>query len=92
MNAEQKELFRLAILRVLDANRTRFGLGPAAVGHALAIYGFGAKEVGNGDGVQEELEYLSGKELVEEVRRTVSRENRCWRITADGIAFLDERS
>lgn len=79
----------MAILRVLDANRTRFGLGPAGIGHALPIYGFeGAKE----DGVAEELEYLGRKELVIEVLKVVSRENRAWRITEAGIGYLDARS
>ena len=40
MNAEQKELFRLAVLRVFDANRSRFGLGGEAVRHLAGLFGF----------------------------------------------------
>jgi hypothetical protein len=85
MNAEQTELFRKAILRVLDANRTRFGLTPKAIGIFCRPLGFepGEEEVAEG------IEYLTRKGMVEEVLKTVSRENRCWRITGSGIAFLD---
>src|SRR4030095_1075949 len=33
MNPQQRELFRLALLRVLDANQTRYGLGLTALAH-----------------------------------------------------------
>ena len=42
MNAEQRELFRLALLRVLDANHTRYGLGVAALCHLAGLFGFRA--------------------------------------------------
>ncbi len=82
---EQREVFRRAILRVLDANRTRFGLTPKAIGMFTWAHGFKPSE----DEVAGEIEYLTSKGLMEEVLKTVSRENRCWRITAEGIAFLD---
>jgi len=89
MTAEQRELFRLAILRVLDANRTRFGLSVQAMIHMLPMFGFsGAKE----ENVLDDIEYLSRRELVSEVLKVVSKENRCWRISQAGIGFLDARS
>ncbi len=96
MNAEQKELLRLAILRVMDANRTRFGLGIVAIGYHLNQFGFSAGNCGGQEKYAElladEIDYLTSKQLVEEVAKTVSRENRAWRLTSEGIAFLDQRS
>ena len=86
MNAEQKELFRKAILQVLDLNRTRFGLPPTAIRLHLGQFGFPGASV---EQIREEVDYLVGKNLVEEVLKTISRENRAWRITDAGIAFLD---
>ena len=40
MNAEQKELFREAVLRVLDMNRTRFGLPATAIRLHVGQFGF----------------------------------------------------
>ncbi|HSM84605.1 MAG TPA: hypothetical protein VLT16_00580 [Candidatus Limnocylindrales bacterium] len=87
MNAEQKELFRKGILRVLEANNTRFGLGVPAVCHSLAVFGFPDPSAAD---VQDGIEYLAGKGLVDEVMKYISRENRAWRISQKGIAFLDE--
>lgn len=89
MKPEQRELFRLAILRILDANRTRFGLGVPAIGHLMAQFGFPSP---SSQVVAEEVDYLAGKRLVEEVLKEVSRENRAWRITTEGIAFVDQRT
>jgi len=89
MNAEQRELFRLALLRVLDANHTRYGLGVAALCHLAGLFGFRAAPT---DDVADDMEYLKGKGVVEEVFKRVSRENRAWRITQQGVAYLDERS
>jgi hypothetical protein len=89
MNAEQKQLFRTAILQVLDLNRTRFGLPPTAVRLHLGRYGFGSATV---EQIQDELDYLVSKNLAEEVVKVVSKEVRAWRITSDGIGFLDAQS
>jgi hypothetical protein len=89
MTAEQRELFRLAILRVLDSNKTRFGLSVTAIIHVLPMFGFTG--VGKEE-VLDEVEYLSRRELAIEVLKVVSKENRAWRITEAGIGFLDARS
>lgn len=86
MTSEQKELFRKAILQVLDLNRTRFGLPASAIRLHIGQYGFLSAQV---EAIQEELDYLTAKNLAEEVVKVVSREVRAWRITTDGIAFLD---
>jgi len=96
MTPEQKELFRLSILRVLDANRTRFGIGIVALGHHLNIFGFNIATFKGDvqafhDAIADELQYLCDKGLAEEALKVVSKENRAWRITTDGIAYIDTR-
>lgn len=96
MTPEQKENFRLAILRVLDANRTRFGLGIVAIGHALRIFAFTAANFGGDmkamyDAIADELQYLGDKGLIEEALKVISKDNRSWRITDKGIGYIDER-
>ena len=88
MNAEQRELFRRALLEVLEANNTRFGLGSAALRHLIRPYGFERPEEKE---VREEVGYLEDKGLVAEVLKGVSPENRAWRITAAGRDYLAER-
>ncbi len=87
MTEQDKALLRKALLRVLDANRTRFGLGLPAIGHLVAPYGF---ESVKSEALADAVDYLEKHQLVEEVLKTVNRSNRCWRITDLGIAFLDE--
>lgn len=93
MNAEEKELFRKSLLRVMDANRTRFGLGVVALASRLELFGFTLGNLGGAEAahglILDELDYLVSKQLAEEVLKTVSKENRAWRITREGIAFLD---
>lgn len=93
MKPEQKELFRKAILQVLDANRTRFGMSMTALGLHLGSFGFSAVLFASAEEFQnaiaDEIEYLTGKSMVEEALKVVSRENRAWRITRAGIAFVD---
>jgi uncharacterized protein YlxP (DUF503 family) len=95
MNAEQTELFRKAILRVLDTNRSRFGLGVAAIGHLLAAYSFTVATFRGDAGafreaIADALQYLDDKGLTEEVRRETDAANRAWRLTNKGIAHVDE--
>ena len=96
MNPEQKEFFRLAILRVLDLNRTRYGLGTVALVHHLAQFDYSSRKFG-GDmkafesELMDALQYLTDKGLIEEALKVVSRENRAWRITTDGIAYIDSQ-
>ena len=88
MNAAQKELFRLAVLRVFDANRTRFGLGLEAVRHLAGLFGFVFPDR---EDTAEAIDYLARKQFLAETPKPISPENRVWRITEAGIAFLDEQ-
>jgi hypothetical protein len=86
MNAEQRPIFRTALLRVLETNNTRFGLEVPAMSLALGRFGFPGP---NPEDVKDEIAYLEGKGLVEEVLKKINREHRAWRISTEGLAFLD---
>ena len=77
---EKRELLRIAILRVLEANTSRFGLGITALIHMLGAYG----TVGAPDDVRFEVYYLHDKGFLTPVDKAISPENQCWRITAEG--------
>lgn len=79
-----------ALLKILDANRTRFGL--QAVTLELHLRGLGV--IASREEVIQALDYLSSREpaLVEETRPQINRENRAWRITQPGIRYADEHS
>lgn len=87
MDPNQREAFRLALLRVLDANRTRFGLQCPAITTHLALFGFRPTR----DQVLDEIDYLERKGFVEEALKVISRENRAWRLSDAGRAFLDQQ-
>jgi len=88
MTAAQQELFDLAILRVLDANRARYGLTAAATGHLMAEFGFPSP---NNDDVLDRIDYLSRKQVIEEVTKIIGKANRAWRITEAGLQYVDQR-
>jgi hypothetical protein len=85
MNTEQRELFRLALLRVLDANHTRFGLSLSALGHLVATFGFPNPQLRQ---LERELQYLEDKSHVASMVKSVSPENAAWRITAEGRDYI----
>ncbi|HOP99129.1 MAG TPA: hypothetical protein PLK78_17060 [Verrucomicrobiota bacterium] len=85
MKPEERENFRLAILRALDDNPTRWGLGLSAIAHHMLIYGYHSPTT---DDLQAELAYLEDKKLIAEALKGISPENRAWRITAEGRDFI----
>ena len=84
MHSEQRELFRIALLRVLDSNNTQYGLELTALAVLVSRYGFRVKP----EEVATEILYLADKQHVALVVKTISPENRAWRITADGRDYL----
>lgn len=84
LTPEQRELFRIAILRVLEANPTRFGLNETAI--AMHAFRFGFQP--DRPQTMQEIDYLRDKTFVEAVDKSVSPENRAWRITAAGRDYL----
>ncbi len=85
MNAEQRESFRLALLRVLEANNTQYGLGLAALGHLATTFGFSRARISD---VEREIVYLEDKGYAIQLVKPISPENRVWRITAEGRDYL----
>jgi hypothetical protein len=84
MTTEQEELLDIALLRVMDANNTRFGLGAQSLALLVNQYGFSPKvEV-----VQKRIGYLVGKGLVEATSKPLHPENETWRITSAGMDFV----
>ena len=82
MTAEQKETFRVAILRVLEERGSdQFGLSITAIQIFLGQFGFRATKP---EDIRLELQYLADKGLVLPVGKVISPENKSWRITADG--------
>lgn len=86
MNPAQQDLFDLAILRVLDANRSRWGLAASAIGHLMAPFGFPSPDE---DTLLDRIDYLVRKKFVEEVTKQASRASRAWRATTEGLNYLD---
>jgi hypothetical protein len=84
---EKTELFDIALLRVLDANNTLWGLQAQALGMFTREFGFSpsTSETVN------RLEYLTGKGMVEDVAKVLSKANRAWKITSTGRRYLDEQ-
>jgi hypothetical protein len=84
VQGQSLELFRVALLRVLALNNTRWGVPVDAVIHHCVQFAFRPTR----EQVVAELTYLVDKGLVAEVPRVISPENSCWRITAAGRDFL----
>ena len=86
MTPEQKEIFRTALLRVLEERGSdQFGLGVTAIQIFIGQFGFRATKA---EEIRIELQYLMDKGLVAPVGKTISPENKSWRITADGRDYL----
>lgn len=84
MNEAQLELFRAAILRVLDANSTRYGLTAEALVAHLPRFGFQEPT----DAVERELAYLQDKGFAAPTNKPLNPRNTAWRITAQGRDVL----
>lgn len=87
MNPAQQQLFDEAILRVLDANRARFGLTLDAIGHLMAQFGFPSPDR---NVLADRVDYVTRHGLIEEVAKETNKANRAWRITDAGINHLDK--
>jgi hypothetical protein len=88
MNTKQTELFAAAVLKVLEANNTQFGLTMPAVRLLVKQFGFNPSEAETTDA----LEYLAGKRLVQETPKVLVKINRAWKISDEGRQYLDERN
>lgn len=87
---ELKAPFRIALLKRMDSNRTRWGLRLAELKVLVTVDGFhGVTD----DEALDALDYwIRHGGCVEEVLKTANRGDRSWRITPAGIDWLDENS
>jgi hypothetical protein len=84
---QQLEYTRNVLLTLLAANNTRFGLqAPAIVLFARSSHSV----VLTADEAAEHMEYFVDKKLAVEVTKQIVRAARAWRITPDGLTYLDE--
>jgi len=80
------ELFATAVLKVLEANNTRFGLTVTAIRLLVRQFGFNRTETETLDA----LEYLADKKFVAESPKALVKINRAWKITDEGRQYLDD--
>jgi hypothetical protein len=85
---DQLELFSGAVLKVLDANNTRFGLNAPSIRLLVRQFGFNQTEEETTDA----LEYLADKRLVREFPKVLVKVNRAWKITDEGREYLDQNN
>lgn len=89
MTPELQKSIDEAILLQLDRSRTRLGHSVNAIIHLLREYELSAL---TDDLILDRLDYLTRKELIEEVLKVEHKAIRAWRITKSGIDFLDHRT
>lgn len=90
MNAEQEQLLDEAILRILDENDQRFGLGANALSHLVGRFGFTVDK----DAIVRRMEYMADTDIgyVRQVDKgNFNTAARTWRITAKGTNHLREQ-
>lgn len=88
MSPEQIEQFRICILQQLRAVGAEASLPAATLANGAKLAGFSHA---NEDVVRSAMAYLTDKQLVAAATKTISPENRRWRITAAGTDFLAEQ-
>jgi hypothetical protein len=87
MTTQQREQIRLGLLRYCDA-ADEYGLAASLL--LQFVRNEGLRRV-TAESLDAELAYLADKGLLAAVRKTISPENRSWRITAAGRDLLAER-
>jgi len=90
MTTKELELFDLAILRIMGANRTRFGLSAENVRLLMAKFGFPNADR---DMVLDRINFLSthpSEAPLCVVMGVGAKANRYWRITKQGLDYLDK--
>lgn len=85
MNPIEREQLRLSLLRFLEENPTKMGMGAGLL--LQMARSEGRSELTRAE-VLAELQYLSDKGFVADVAKSISPENRCYRITGQGRDFI----
>lgn len=83
MNANEREQLRLSLLRYLDENPTRFGLGLPLLAQRARAEGFPV----DAQMLDAEMLYLEDAKLITQTAKVLSPENRTFRITKEGRDF-----
>jgi hypothetical protein len=83
VNAQTREQLRLSLLRFLDENPTRFGLGLPLLAQRARAEGFPVDT----ENLDAELLYLEDAKFVVQPAKVLSPENRTFRITKEGRDF-----
>lgn len=87
MNATDREQLRLSLLRFLDSNKGRFGLGARLLLQMARSEG-GDVQI---EDIHAELQYLQDKGLVIQIEKVISPELRSWRISGPGRDLIAPR-
>jgi hypothetical protein len=82
------ELFDQALLQIMQANTTRFGLTAEVLCAYCRAQGFEPEE----EETLDRLEYLAGKSLVAEMPKLIHKSTRVWKITDAGRRYLDDHN
>lgn len=89
MTATEREQLRLSLLRFLADNPTRFGFNVALL--LQMARNEGRSELVRTE-VEAELQYLEDKQFITLVNKSISPENRVWRITSDGRDYFAQQA
>lgn len=88
MKRDELEIFRIDILRVLDANPSGWGINLHVITVHLQPYGFTPEKAE----LLRELQYLQDKGFATVPSKALSPENKTWRITAEGRDLLAQHA
>jgi len=80
------ELFDQALLQIMQANTTRFGLTAKVLCAFCRAHGLQPEE----EQTLDRLEYLAGKKLAAEMPKLIDKSMRVWKITDAGRRYLDD--
>ncbi|HWY76869.1 MAG TPA: hypothetical protein VN281_14705 [Verrucomicrobiae bacterium] len=87
-NPQQRELLRIAVLRVLDTNPSGKMFGRASIALLCNQYGF-APSLAE---ISAELHYLESAGLIKVRDKTISPEVQTWQITKAGMDFVAQQT
>ena len=87
MNSAEKANLRLAVLKVLDANQSKFGLNLDAITLRLTPFGFDRITQPEVEAV---MQHLESEKMIARLPNALTPGVHLWRITDDGRSYLIE--
>jgi hypothetical protein len=88
MSSAEKQNLRIAILKVLDANQSKYGLNIDAITLRLTPFGFDMITAAE---VETVMPLLEGEKLIARLSQPLTPGVAVWRITNDGRSYLVEK-